>query len=214
MEMQAHMSAGLSCGGSWSWPFMRRAVGMQGALSAATILQYISVVLEHRSGFHCRGLFAVWACSSRRLHLTMLVPAAHVPVPLRPSLTCRGEGGLACREFRTAHFEHVWALRVPRTYEVQVQVFLEHGADSSLWRLCCTAAWLPQCRASSSCSSGRAVNLDRGAVSFCLSQWFGSMVEIMRYGVVQSGVMDSPETYGLEHAACGGTLCLDTSGER
>ena len=46
MEMQAHMSAGSLCGGSWSWSFMRRAVGTQGALSATNILQYISVILE------------------------------------------------------------------------------------------------------------------------------------------------------------------------
>ena len=66
MEMQAHMSAGLSCSGSWSWPFMRRAVGMRGALSAAAILQYISVVLERCTNAGI-GLVCIAVASSQSL---------------------------------------------------------------------------------------------------------------------------------------------------
>ena len=152
---------------------MRRAVGMQGALSAATILQYISVVLEHCTNVGI-GLVCIAVDSSQSLRA---LPCRH-----QEEATLDYACLSRARASSFAPFPHMQGkgrfvenseLLTLNTYGLCV--FLELVGDMK--RRCkfsrstglipprgayATAAWLPQCRASSSCSSGRAVNLDRG----------------------------------------------------
>ena len=175
MEMQTHMSAGLSCGGSWSWHFVCRAVGMQGALSAATILQYISVVLERCTNAGI-GLVCIAVDSSQSLRALLCLHQEEATLDYARFSRARTSS--------FAPFPHlpgrrvVWFVENPELLTLNTYglcVFLELVGD--MIRRCkfswstglippcgayATAAWLPLCWASSSCSSGRAVNLDRG----------------------------------------------------
>ena len=115
-----------------------------------------------------------FAYIKRLLHLAMLISAARVPVPSRTFLTCRGERVIreALPSMSIWFVENLELLTL-NTYGLCV--FLELVCDMKCgcifsWSkgllsprgAYATAAWLPRRRDSSSSSSGRAFNLDRG----------------------------------------------------